>query len=117
MATISNVSIARIDDIVIEGKSPVLEPKEYLRMIAEDLNRPIEQVWRVRFYDDGTVALFSFALPAQEKNLVNRQRLNSRSQLPNWIVERIAVLQICQAGDSIDGVGQKVSESAYYVIE
>jgi hypothetical protein len=85
-------------------------------MIAEDLDRPIEQVWRVRFNDDNTVSLFSFAMPAHEKNLINKQRLNA-ADIPTWIKERVAVLQICQAGDSVDGVGQKVSESAYYVIE
>ena len=116
MAIISNVSIARIDDIVMEGNSPVLQPEDYLRMIAEDLDRPIEQVWRVRFHDDGTVALYSFAMPAHEKNLVKKQRLNI-GEIPEWIKERIAVLQICQIGDSIEGVGQKVSDSAYYVIE
>jgi len=116
MAIISNVSIARIDDLVMEGNSPVLQPEDYLRMIAEDLDRPIEQVWRVRFHDDDTVALYSFAMPAHEKNLVKKQRLNI-GDIPEWIKERIAVLQICQIGDSIDGVGQKVSDSAYYVIE
>ena len=113
---ISQITIQRIDDIVMEGQSPVLEPQDYLRMIAEDLDRPIEQVWRVRFHDDGTISLYSFALPAHEKNLVTKQRLN-RGDMPQWIKERVAVLQICQAGDSIDGVGQKVSDSAYYVIE
>jgi hypothetical protein len=55
-------------------------------------------------------------MPAHEKNLVKKQRLNI-GDIPEWIKERIAVLQICQIGDSIDGVGQKVSDSAYYVIE
>jgi hypothetical protein len=37
--------------------------------------------------------------------------------MPEWIKQKIAVLQICEAGEQIDGVGQKVSESTYYVIE
>ena len=116
MSIISQITIARIDDIVMEGQSPVLEPQDYLRMIAEDLHSKIEQVWRIRFNDDDTVSLFSFAMPAHEKNLITKHRLNA-ADIPQWIKERVAVLQICQAGATIDGVGQKVSEKAYYVIE
>jgi hypothetical protein len=113
----SSISIERIDEIIMEGKSPTISRDDFLMMIANDLNHPLEQVWRVRFYDDGTVSLYSFAMPATEKNLPTKGRLNNASYLPDWVKERISVLQICESGDTIEGVGQKVSENVYYAIE
>ena len=55
-------------------------------------------------------------MPATEKNLPHKDRLNIGA-MPQWVKERIAVLQICESGTTIDGVGQKVSENVYYVIE
>jgi hypothetical protein len=112
----SSISIERMDDIIMEGKSPTISRDDFRMMIAEDLNRPLEQVWRVRFHDDDTVAMYSFAMPATEKNLPSKDRLNIGA-MPQWVKERIAVLQICESGTTIDGVGQKVSENVYYVLE
>lgn len=112
----SRITIERIDEIILEGRSPTINSDDFRVMIANDLNRPLEQVWRVRFYDDGTVAMYSFAMPTTEKNLPSKDRLN-RGDMPQWTKERIAVLQICESGTILDGVGQKVSERVYYVIE
>jgi hypothetical protein len=81
----------------------------------KQLDRPIEQVWRVKFYDD-KVALYSFAMPIIEKNLPPTQRLNARDT-PQWIMEKVAVLQICEQGERIEGIGQRLSENTYYIIE
>jgi hypothetical protein len=112
----SSISIERMDDIIMEGKSPTISRDDFRMMIAEDLNHPLEQVWRVRFHDDDTVALYSFAMPATEKNLPSKDRLNIGA-MPQWVKERISVLQICESGTTIEGVGQKVSENVYYVLE
>jgi hypothetical protein len=114
----STISIERIDDIIMEGTSPTISRDAFRMMIADELNHKLEQIWRVRFYEDGTVGLYSFALPTTtEKNLGVQDRLNDLSQLPEWVRERISVLQICESGTTIDGVGQKVSERVFYVIE
>jgi len=113
----SSIVIERIDYLLMEqgaGES-VFPQSEFMSMISEALCTPIEQVWRVKFYDD-KVAMYSFAMPIAEKNLPPTQRLNA-ADTPQWIKERVAVLQICEQGEIIDGVGQKVSESTYYVIE
>jgi hypothetical protein len=60
--------------------------------------------------------MYSFAMPTTEKNLPPKGRLNI-GDIPQWAKERISVLQICESGTTIDGVGQKVSENVYYVIE
>ena len=53
----SSISIERIDDIIMEGKSPTISRDDFRMMIAEQLLSKIEQVWRVRFHDDDTVAM------------------------------------------------------------
>ena len=113
----STIRAERIDEIIMEGKSPTIDPNDFRMMIANDLGHPLEQVWRVRFYDDDTVAMYSFAMPqTTEKNLGVQGRLNNAS-IPNWIKERISVLQICESGAIVEGVGQKVSDKVFYVIE
>ena len=115
----SSIVIERMDYLIMEqgGGEPVFPRSEFRAMIGEVLCTPIEQIWRVRFYDDDdTVALYSFAMPQTEKNLPPTHRLN-RGSIPQWISERICVLQICEDGDIVDGVGQKVSDRVFYVIE
>jgi hypothetical protein len=112
----SRISIERMDDIIMEGKSPTISRDDFRMMVAEDLGHPLEQVWRVRFHDDDTVAMYSFAMPTTEKNLPSKDRLNIGA-MPQWAKERIAVLQICESGTTIEGVGQKVSDKVFYVIE
>jgi hypothetical protein len=113
----SSIRAERIDEIIMEGESPTIDPHDFRMMIANDLNHPLEQVWRVRLYKDGTVAMYSFAMPHTEKNFGKQDRLNDASYLPDWVKERISVLQICESGAIVGGVGQKVSENVYYVIE
>ena len=114
----SSIVIERMDYLMMEQDSgePVFPRSEFRAMIGEVLCTPIEQIWRVRFYDDDTVALYSFAMPQTEKNLPPTHRIN-RESIPQWISERICVLQICEDGDIVDGVGQKVSDRVFYVIE
>jgi len=112
----STISIARIDQIIMEGGSPTIGRDEFKMIVANELNTKMEQIWRVKLNDDGSIWLYSFAMPSTEKNLSNRHCLNYE-MMPQWIRERISVLQICELGDKIDGVGQKVSETTYYVIE
>jgi hypothetical protein len=105
-----------MDDIIMEGKSPTISPEDFMQMVAENLTHPIEQIWRVKLLDDGTVDMYSFALPPKEKNLGTQHCLN-RGSLPHWVNERISVLQICEVGETVDGVGQKVSDKVFYVVE
>jgi hypothetical protein len=111
----SSIVIERIDQLVMEARQSTIVPEDFMAMIAHSLDQPIEQVWRVKLQEDGTVDMYSFAMPRQ-KNLPTTKCLNT-ALLPQWINERLSVLQICQAGDIVDGVGQKVSDKVYYVIE
>jgi len=114
----SSIVIERIDYLLMEkgGGEPVFPQSEFMAMVSEALCTPIEQVWRVKINDDGSVAMYSFAMPATEKNLPHKDRLNIGA-MPQWVKERIAVLQICEQGDIVDRVGQKLSDRVFYVIE
>jgi hypothetical protein len=113
----SSIVIERIDYLLMEqgeGES-VFPQSEFMNMVSEALCTPIEQVWRVKINEDGTVHSYSFAMP-QEKNLPAASCLNTAA-LPEWIKERLAVLQICEHGDTVAGVGQKLSDRVFYVIQ
>lgn len=113
----SSIVIERIDYLLMEqgeGES-VFPQSEFMAMISEALCTPIEQIWRVSF-QNGYIDVANFSMP-KEKNLPMAGRLNDASQLPDWIKERIAVLQICDAGEIVDKVGQKLSDKVFYVIE
>ena len=113
----SSVVIARMDYLMMEqGAGEKVFPKaEFMAMVSESLCTPIEQIWRVQINEDGSVRSYSFAMP-QEKNLPAATCLNTAA-LPKWIGERLAVLQICNEGDTVAGVGQKLSERVFYVIQ
>ena len=113
----TSIVIERMDYLMMEQGSgePVFPRSEFMNMVSEALCTPIEQIWRVKINDDGVVDMYSFAMP-QEKNLPAAKCLNTAA-LPDWIKERISVLQICEQGDIVDGVGQKLSDRVFYVIE
>ena len=109
------VMITRVDSHVMESDKPTLDRGDFMRMVCNTLDSKMEQTWRVRILDNGMVRLQSFAMP--QKNLDVSSCLNDVSQLPDWIKQRIAVLQICEYGDIVSGVGQKVSDKVFYVLE
>ena len=112
----SSIVIERIDYLLMEKGASVFPKADFMAMIADSLECHIEQVWRVKLLDDDTFNLCSFALPQPEKNL-NIGRCLNQVDMPDWIKERISVLQICDTGETVEGVGQKVSENVFYVIE
>ena len=113
----SSITIERIDQLIIEGKSPTIGQHDFMMMVAENLACSLEQIWRVKLADDGSVELSDFTMPKTSKNFITTQRLNEVSQLSDWVRERISVLQICESGTTLEGVGQKVSDKVFYVIE
>jgi hypothetical protein len=117
MDSYKTAMIQSVDIHIMEHPNPTLDRDSFLNMVARTLKTKMENTWRVRFHDDGTVAVYSFAIPPHEKILPSDNRLNDVSLLPQWIRERLAVLQICEQGTILEGVGQKVSERVYYVIE
>ena len=85
---------------------------EMLSMKQEDLD--LRAIWRVKVYPNGFFEINDFTLPSKEGKLVNKI---PQAEVPKWIQDSIAVLQIVDDGVTVDGVGKKISESVYYVTE
>jgi hypothetical protein len=115
----SIITMQRIDELVLNSvgkRSAIVDPLSYMMMIAKDLCTPLEQIWRVKLLDNDEIELSDFTLARREKNFISTRCLN-KADVPKWIVDKISVLQIIPNGEQIDGVGQKVSDQVFYVIE
>ena len=111
---INSIPISMVDMYVMEACNPTLARDGYMAMVVRKLNSKLENTWRVKFDHDG-VRLTDFSLPPNQKNLPDTKCLNEQS-LPDWVKKRLAILQICEQGTIVDGIGQRVSENTYYVI-
>jgi len=112
----SSISMARVDEVIMENPNTVIDPKEYMMIVANDLCTPLEQIWRVKLLDNDEIELSDFTLARKSKNFISTRCLNN-VDIPKWIVDKIAVLQIVDDGEQVKGVGQKVSDKVFYVIE
>jgi len=114
----SIITMQRIDELVLNsvGKQSAIDPLSYMMMIANDLCTPLEQIWRVKLLDNDEVELSDFTLAKAVKNFITTKCLN-RADVPKWILDKVAILQIIPNGEQVDGVGQKVSDEVFYVIE
>ena len=113
---ISSIPISMIDMYVMEACNPSLARDGYMEMVVRHLNSKLENTWRVKFLGDGYVRLTDFSMPPNQKNLPDEKCLNAES-LPEWVKKRVAILQICDEGTIIEGVGQRIAENVYYVVQ
>jgi len=114
----SIITMQRIDELVLNsvGKQSAIDPLSYMMMIANDLCTPLEQIWRVKLLDNDEIELSDFTLAKAVKNFITTKCLN-RAEVPKWILDKVAILQIIPNGEQVDGIGQKVSDQVFYVIE
>lgn len=110
------IPISKIDMYIMEVCDPTIVREDFMAMVVRTLNSKLENTWRVKFADDGSVRLTDFSLPANQKNLPDMKCLNAAA-LPDWVKKRVAILQICEVGAIIEGTGQRVAKDTYYVIE
>lgn len=85
---------------------------EMLNMKQEDLE--LRAVWRVKVYPNGFFEINDFTMPSKRGKLVSKI---PQAEVPKWIQDCIAVLQIVDDGVTVDRVGKKISESVYYISE
>jgi len=86
--------------------------QDVMQMKQEELE--LDSVWRVKVYPDGFVELNDFTMPSKTGKLVDKI---SQADLPDWIRDALAVLQIVDDGAVVDGVGRKISDQIYYITE
>jgi hypothetical protein len=84
------------------------------RMIQEQFNLPLTNVWRVHVLNDGLVELNDFTLPSNTGKL---KESFLQENLPQWVQDSLSVLMIVDQGTTVEGVGKKISDSIFYLLE
>jgi hypothetical protein len=104
-----------VDDLLFNKKSPNYPPSgALLQMIDEQFNLPLQNVWRVHLLDDGMVELNDFTLPSGTGKI---RESFSQENLPEWIQDSLSVLMIVDQGVTVEGVGKKITDSIFYLME
>ena len=111
----SDCLITHMDLHIMEYPDPALYRGDFMAMVVRKLNSKLDNTWRVKLNDDGTIRLTDFSLQPNQKNLPDAVCLN-QVDAPDWVKSKLAILQICEIGTIVDSVGQRVSENVYYVI-
>lgn len=95
---------------------------ERLKMLVKKVNAimgrqedlPLDNVWRVEIRENARVVLDDFTLPSSS---VIMRKIIKLTDAPKFVQDGISVLQIAPDGTSIEGVGKKISEDVYYIVE
>jgi hypothetical protein len=83
-----------------------------MRMIQKEI--PLEQIWRVEIKGSGRVILNDFTMPSASSKI---KKVINLTDAPKFIRDAVSVLQIAPDGTSIEGVGKKIDEDIYYIVE
>jgi hypothetical protein len=109
------------DQVATELLVPVFAG-ERLKMLVKKVNAimgrqeelPLDNVWRVEIRENARVVLDDFTLPSSS---VIMRKIIKLIDAPKFIQDGVSVLQIAPDGTSIEGVGKKISEDVYYIVE
>jgi len=85
-----------------------------LQMIQEQFNMPLQNVWRVSVLPSGMIELNDFTLPSSKSKM---RETFKQEDLPVWIQDSLSVLMIVDQGVTVEGLGKKISDSIFYVLE
>ena len=96
------------------NKNPVTMRPIILAMVEEQFNLPLQNVWRVLVNNDGTVELNDFTLPSSTGKM---RDVFKQENLPQWIQDSLSVLMIVDQGVTVEGVGKKITDSIFYLME
>ena len=102
---------------IIEGgtpKSPAEIPSLINAIMRMQTHLPLENVWRVEMKGSGRVILNDFTMPSASSKI---KKIIKLIDAPKFIRDGVSVLQIAPDGTSIEGVGKKIDEDIYYIVE
>jgi hypothetical protein len=117
VATADTIYDSRLMHIIEGGtpKSLVEIPsliKAIIRMVQQEI--PLENVWRVEMKGSGRIILNDFTMPSASSKI---KKIIKLTDAPKFIRDAVSVLQIAPNGTSVDGVGKKIDEDIYYIVE
>ena len=107
---------SRLMRIVESGDAKNLdEVPALLRVILHmQVELPLDNVWRVEIKGSGRVILNDFTMPSASSKI---KKVIKLTDAPKFIRDAVSVLQIAPDGTSIEGVGKKIDEDIYYIVE
>jgi hypothetical protein len=116
IATPDSIYDSRLMHIVEGGKPESIGEipsliKALMRMQTE---LPLDNVWRVEMKGSGRVILNDFTMPSASSKI---KKIIKLIDAPKFIRDGVSVLQIAPDGTSIEGVGKKIDEDIYYIVE
>jgi hypothetical protein len=103
-----------VDNALFKESAPESIITGVLRMVEEQFNLPLTNVWRVLVNNDGTVELNDFTLPSSTGKM---RDVFKQENLPQWIQDSLSVLMIVDQGVTVEGVGKKITDSIFYLME
>ena len=102
---------------IIEGNKPesVGEIPTLIRcLMGMQTMLPLENVWRVEMKGSGRIILNDFTMPSASSKI---KKIIKLTDAPKFIRDGVSVLQIAPDGTSVEGVGKKIDEDIYYIVE
>lgn len=103
-----------VDKALFDVVSPPKFIKNCLQMIQDQFELPLNNVWRVHMLDNGLVELNDFTMPSNTGKL---RESFKQEELPQWIQDSLSVLMIVDQGITVEGVGKKITDSIFYLME
>jgi hypothetical protein len=104
-----------VDKVLFQSATaPVFLLDSAIRMIEEQFELPLTNVWRVHILKDNMVELNDFTLPT---NTGKMRDVFKQENLPEWIQDSLSVLMIVDQGVTVEGVGKKITDSIFYLME
>jgi hypothetical protein len=85
-----------------------------IKMVQDQFELPLQCIWRVHVLKDGMVELNDFTLPSSQDKMRETFR---QEDLPVWIQDSLSVLMIVDQGVTVEGVGRKINDSIFYLME
>lgn len=83
-----------------------------MRMIQQEI--PLDSVWRVEMKGSGRIILNDFTMPSASSKI---KKIINLTDAPKFIRDAVSVLQIAPNGTTVDGIGKKIDEDIYYIVE
>lgn len=106
-----------VDGVLFEGDTivgGVHTPETLLAMIQDQFELPLQNVWRVHILKGGMVELNDFTMPSSTGKI---RDVFLQENLPQWIQDSLSVLMIVDQGTTVEGVGKKITDSIFYLME
>jgi len=74
-----------------------------------------ESTLRVSITPDGRFDIVDFTTPRQGGRFLHQDA--PQEDIPAWIIEAISILRITEPRSVVDGIGFKVNDKLYYIVD